>query len=535
MKIKRAQGLRFTIPVIILVFLLFSVTGVFARDVSLPDAWIGERSVTISTDNYDVVRLRLVMATPDGIEEITSKGEDLIWNSANHPDGFYRYEADVLVLDEEGEKDGAMMRGSFNISNGIIVIPEEKVGSLGQPADETNLFSTVLTAVVDFLVPSACAANVMVSGVAPRLTWDDVTDGDTADWYLSGYNNLGTDNDYWKLSDSTAGVTTNPIAIQGGDLNNNSLVVDSLGDISLANDRIFIDRDTGRVGFGTIAPLQALHGKTTAGKASMFLRFENTAESTWDIGQDSAGGFDIRINKNRTAGNPTGTMLAIDDETGWVGLGTTNPGGNLHIYSAATSDTFAGMGPDVINGPGFNYGYAGSSFGRGAGFFNVRPDASATGVNPSLRFMTENIERMIITNDGNVGIGTSAPSSKLHVMGSIRITGGSFIDDGTKLRAPDYVFEDDYKLRSLADLQAYIEEHHHLPGVKSAKEIKEEGLNLSQSQMSLLEKVEELTLYTLRQQQELEAKKQQLNSLEERFAVLESKLVRMSASDGVVK
>jgi hypothetical protein len=56
-----------------------------------------------------------------------------------------------------------------------------------------------------------------------------------------------------------------------------------------------------------------------------------------------------------------------------------------------------------------NYGYAGGSFGEGAGFFNVRPDMSATPPNPSLRFMTNNIQRMIITDIGNVGFNTTSP------------------------------------------------------------------------------------------------------------------------------
>src|SRR5437867_5405620 len=104
-------------------------------------------------------------------------------------------------------------------------------------------------------------------------------------------------------------------------------------------------------------------------------------------------------------------------------MGTRAARAKLHIYGASNIDVFAGMGPDVINGPGFNYGYAGNSFGVGAGFFNVRPATGATGVNPSLRFMTVDQQRMIITNAGNVGIGTSAPSQKLDVAGSINLSG----------------------------------------------------------------------------------------------------------------
>src|SRR2546428_14019678 len=66
-------------------------------------------------------------------------------------------------------------------------------------------------------------------------------------------------------------------------------------------------------------------------------------------------------------------------------------------------------------GPSMNFGYGGATFGRGAGFFNARPDGSAMAPNPSLRFMTANIERTIITNLGDVGIGTSTPAARLEI------------------------------------------------------------------------------------------------------------------------
>jgi endosialidase-like protein len=103
---------------------------------------------------------------------------------------------------------------------------------------------------------------------------------------------------------------------------------------------------------------------------------------------------------------------------GNLGLGTSTPGAKLHLYGSATADAIGSAGPDPVSGPAFNFGYAGTSIGRGVGFLNVRPDASATAPNPSLRLFTVNVERMIITNTGNVGIGTSSPEAKLHVFGS---------------------------------------------------------------------------------------------------------------------
>ena len=124
-----------------------------------------------------------------------------------------------------------------------------------------------------------------------------------------------------------------------------------------------------------------------------------------------------------TGGAGTLSDSAITEVGGQVGIGTSTPSGQLHVYGAATADVFAGMGTDLINGPAMSYGYAGSSFGRGAGFFNVRPDALAAAPNPSLRFMTVNQERMIITNAGNIGIGTTTPTVKLDVTGDIKASG----------------------------------------------------------------------------------------------------------------
>ncbi|MEM9408278.1 MAG: tail fiber domain-containing protein, partial [Acidobacteriota bacterium] len=72
-----------------------------------------------------------------------------------------------------------------------------------------------------------------------------------------------------------------------------------------------------------------------------------------------------------------------------------------------TRDLFSDMGPDLIDGPDFNYGCAGASFGRSAGFFNVRPDALAVAPKPSLRFFTSNQARMIIDNQAFVGLSGS--------------------------------------------------------------------------------------------------------------------------------
>jgi hypothetical protein len=82
------------------------------------------------------------------------------------------------------------------------------------------------------------------------------------------------------------------------------------------------------------------------------------------------------------------------------------------------------------------------------------------------------------------------------------------------IEAPDYVFSPDYPLRTLESLSAYIAEHQHLPEVPSAGEIQRDGVEVGSFAMTLLRKVEELTLYVLRQEAAIDALKARVAELE---------------------
>lgn len=115
---------------------------------------------------------------------------------------------------------------------------------------------------------------------------------------------------------------------------------------------------------------------------------------------------------------PTGlTDSILFENNGKVGINTSDPKVLLHLFGGATSDVAAGFGPDptYLVGPAFNIGYSGNSYGRSSGFLNVRADALAVAPNPSLRFATADVQRMIITNTGAVGIGTTLPLAPLHL------------------------------------------------------------------------------------------------------------------------
>lgn len=129
----------------------------------------------------------------------------------------------------------------------------------------------------------------------------------------------------------------------------------------------------------------------------------------------------------------------------------------------------------------------------------------------------------MIVNKGSIGIGTPSPSAKLDVNGTSNFTGRMTVDNDViakKLRVtadptlvPDYVFQPDYNLTSLAEVEAFIKANSHLPNVPNAKEIGANGQDVGFMQLRLLEKIEELTLYTIEQEKRLETQDERQKTL----------------------
>lgn len=119
--------------------------------------------------------------------------------------------------------------------------------------------------------------------------------------------------------------------------------------------------------------------------------------------------------------------------------------------------------------------------------------------------------KMILNEDGNLGIGTIAPDEKLTVKGKIH-TQEVRVDMSGPL-VPDYVFAEDYKLKSLKEVEDFIKENRHLPEIPSAQEIEKNGLMLAEMNMNLLKKVEELTLYMIEQQKKNKEQTTEIDAL----------------------
>jgi hypothetical protein len=124
------------------------------------------------------------------------------------------------------------------------------------------------------------------------------------------------------------------------------------------------------------------------------------------------------------------------------------------------------------------------------------------------------IPRFAIAKDGKVSIGTidadATPNVLLTVKGTIHAK-EVLID----LNAPlaDFVFSPDYTLMPLNKVEAFVKTNKHLPEIPSAAEVKEKGLNMGEMQNKLLQKIEELTLYVIEQQKELQMQRAEIDEL----------------------
>lgn len=135
------------------------------------------------------------------------------------------------------------------------------------------------------------------------------------------------------------------------------------------------------------------------------------------------------------------------------------------------------------------------------------------------------LDAMQIAMNGNILIGKTSQTNTsymLDVAGNVR--SNQLVVNTT---GADFVFDSTYRLPSLQEVEGYIRQYHHLPGIASAEKMQQEGLDLGDSQNRLLQKIEELTLYTIEQQRqirELQEKNRQIDLLEAKLASIEALL-----------
>ncbi|WP_407428007.1 hypothetical protein [Arcticibacter sp.] len=190
------------------------------------------------------------------------------------------------------------------------------------------------------------------------------------------------------------------------------------------------------------------------------------------LGGSAPGAQSLRIYQN---GNTTNFYLAVNSSTAYYSLAVKafTFGHNMTASSIPiTTSTTSPLGNDIT---------------------------SSVSVNPLL----------ITDGNNNISINTSSdPAYKLSVNGSVRAK-----EVRVETNWADYVFDENYNLRSLKEVATYIKENNHLPDVPSAKDVEENGIKVGETNALLLRKIEELTLYLIEKDKQIDDLNQKLKDI----------------------
>lgn len=265
----------------------------------------------------------------------------------------------------------------------------------------------------------------------------------------------------------------------------------------------------------------------TTGSYNLFVGtvagYSNTTGSQNTFVGNRAGQNNTTGSNNIIIGPNSGTAITNSDNNVLVG------------YNAQAGDGKGGH--NVIIGGGAGGGqWAGTSntmIGHQASVESMDIH-HATAIGAGARVTVSNA--VVLGDKANVGIGTVAPTARLHVSSGQSNESGFRLSDltssspitkstdqfltvnerGDVIKAryqlrinnadewSDKVFTPTYHLRSLESVASYVHEQGHLPGVPSANEVVKEGIDLAKMNATLLEKIEELTLYLIQQQKRIE-------------------------------
>jgi len=263
---------------------------------------------------------------------------------------------------------------------------------------------------------------------------------------------------------------------------------------------------------------------------------ENTSD--FQVGYEGYSANSWTTNFN-VSGKGVGYLRAM------LGVGTSNPYATLHVKSnnvalSSTNQHDANMiiegtsnSRTTSNGAALGFIVPANSNGSNPwqqGRILVTPDnttnANACGrMYLQTRYLAGSTwkwrDNLVLRSNGRVGIGTNAPTAKLDVRGTIAASeikveliaanstniSGTLTADKITVNAngntADFVFADDYNLRELSEVENFITTNKHLPDVPSASTMEEEGVNLAEMNKLLLQKVEELMLYTIEQEKRI--------------------------------
>ncbi len=278
------------------------------------------------------------------------------------------------------------------------------------------------------------------------------------------------------------------------------------------------------IGWNNLANATILVGNTTTG---LGLDYNEIAAKNTDLYLGTIGaGKHLHFR----AGSPN-NMMVMSGTSGNVGIGTGNPDEKLKVVGTASvhgdigivnSGSHWQVGKHTLELSNSDAGDVVLSFHRG-GYTNAAiKHTSLTGliINGG---GAPDATHLFVHQNGNLGIGTTNPGSwKLAVKGKIRAEEVK-VETGWS----DFVFEKHYDLPTLEEVERHIKDKGHLKDIPSAKEVAENGILLGEMDSKLLQKIEELTLYTIEQEKrikQLETENEKLLQQENKILSLEKKL-----------
>ena len=350
------------------------------------------------------------------------------------------------------------------------------IGSQGGSAFLWNYENTALRIATDGTEKMRVAANgnVGIGNDSPSAKLD--VDGDVKVGYSDAYQ-IGAYDAVWYNS--------------GGNVGNVIGTSNSGHDLSVhvGGSDAHVFTDAGRVGLGTTSPSTRV-----------------------DVQGDTITGNVLNVDNNYSGNSDVRAIRAVSTPADGYGYGVQATGGYYGVHATGSGGSYTGSVRGVY---GYSSGTAGSRYGvqgsasnsGGTNAYGVYGTATGATNNWAGYFGSGNV---YVANELRIGNTGGATGYDVAVDGKIICEEIKVEDSGSW---PDYVFSPEYDLPTLSEVEHMINTENHLPGVPDAATVAEEGIMLGEMQKVLMEKIEEVVLYTIQQQKEIDQLKKQNSEL----------------------